>query len=557
MELSSLADLLVSNFGSESVMSVVDQKGRMSPHGRGILAQKLAKECRKNRGSEQYLELLELARDRSSDVVNVVFGRLRKIQIDERGSEVVEGLLTRKAANFRRSAMRLILGQDDEACVNAVGRLLSAKNVAQRLGGLELAIKLVEKDRSKPQVMKVVREFQAAHKKPSKDETALFELILDRDKEKHTFTNALGLADPEKLPVVKLPHRHPIQRRSEAGDELIKALDRWVGERAEKEVEVKVYYSETTEIVLFGEANYRLPRFDEKLSMEENIAKMPFGRNLVDWFADQLGSHRDEDGLQLLRAVKFSEHLESEQGYSWDKKKTAKIEGAKISHLETVNYLLAWLFAANPLTSEQHGVLIDYASTEAAEYADACLCKEGYKKNRSPWISDCEAYSWLGYLRPSALSDENFQKYFDLKRWLWRPAVEEDGQLWSLPGVFRDDYLGALELLGALKNDLIDDQEVLFSMLGTAHEAGKMNFESFVSVTESKLSEEFRDHSQYPRLRALAEKVKYRVIEVELERGDLKQLTSPTVSNIRKVKGISYFMRFAVALGNDNLVRQY
>lgn len=173
-------------------MSVVDQKGRMSPHGRGILAQKLAKECRKNRGSEQYLELLELARDRSSDVVNVVFGRLRKIQIDERGSEVVEGLLTRKAANFRRSAMRLILGQDDEACVNAVGRLLSAKNVAQRLGGLELAIKLVEKDRSKPQVMKVVREFQAAHKKPSKDETALFELILDRDKEKHTFTNALG-----------------------------------------------------------------------------------------------------------------------------------------------------------------------------------------------------------------------------------------------------------------------------------------------------------------------------------------------------------------------------
>jgi hypothetical protein len=115
LELSNLADLLVSNCGSESVMSVVDQKRRMSPHGRWNLARKLAKECKKNRESEQYLELLELARDRSPDVVNEVFKGLGQIKVDERGSEVVESLLTRKAAELL--AALVVYGKSVDECV--------------------------------------------------------------------------------------------------------------------------------------------------------------------------------------------------------------------------------------------------------------------------------------------------------------------------------------------------------------------------------------------------------------------------------------------------------
>ncbi|MDB2673535.1 DUF4132 domain-containing protein [Akkermansiaceae bacterium] len=129
--------------------------------------------------------------------------------------------------------------------------------------------------------------------------------------------------------------------------------------------------------------------------------------------------------------------------------------------------------------------------------------------------------------------------------------------MWSLPQIFREDYLGLVDLQIALEYGLIDDNEVLFSMLGTVHEAGAIIFEHFISVTEKKLDKSYWDHPEYPRLLVLAEKVKYRVVDVELERGDLKQLTSPTVSQIGKVEGISYFMKFAVALGKDNLVRQY
>src|SRR5690606_28383936 len=69
----------------------------------------------------------------------------RALEADDYG--VLEGYLRRKPADLRQGVVNLLLEQPDAAALDSADRLLGARNVPQRLAGLEMLRQLADADR--------------------------------------------------------------------------------------------------------------------------------------------------------------------------------------------------------------------------------------------------------------------------------------------------------------------------------------------------------------------------------------------------------------------------
>lgn len=554
-----IANSLTKNRGEKSITDIAKYKDRMDPYGRALFVEQVAKECKGNQSSPLYNLLLEMAKDRSSDVVDTVFKYLKRIKINEEASLTIESLLTRKSANFRRSSLRLILGQNDTACLKSIDRLTASKNAAQRVAGLELGSEMVSKDRSKAKVIKAIETFSDSHKNLTKDEQNLLDLVLAQDREQHTFTNALGLADPNLLPIAEPPKSTKVSRKSKAAESIILSLHTWIEQHAEIEVDVYSYYSEDPEKEIYGTILYDIS-YDQKKDFKENLKRMPLGKELIEWFTDALTNYKDKDGLQVLRAHLHAKELAAQTESYWsDNQKLPKLNDIKLTYIDLLDDLLSWLNSSTKYTTSQLDVLINYAAAEAAEYAKDHLSPKGYKKKKSLTIDDSETYTWLYQIYGSELTDDQFKKLFNLERWLWRPTIIVDANVTQVAKVARVDYYRFSVILRAHKLGIIDDNEILFSLCGSLTDklTADNSFETYQLITARKPLDDFKNEPSYNHLVSLAQRVKDRVLEIEIERGDLKQITSPLASAITYVNGAQNFMDFVVALGKNNLVRQH
>ena len=558
MELSHVADLLIENSGKRSVLEIVEDQGRMSPHGRYRLVGALASECKGKNRSAHYKMLLSFAKDRSPDVVNEVFKHLEKLKVDEEASEVIESLLTRKAANFRRSALQLLLGQPDAACLSAAGRLLESKNAAQRAAGLEMVLQLVSGGRAKQKAIVLAESFEASRKSLTKDEESLLALVLEENKEKHSLANVLGLIDPSEVELAKPPESGEIVRHTPEVDALLASFQSWFNEHAEREVEVRNRWSDTTETSLLGSLNY-VARYDEDKTREENLSYLPIGEEMMAWFEETRSKLKDPDGLLLIRSDLYVQQLNDKAGYYWDKnRKLPTINGIKMTHLHLISGLIHWVGESETPGEKQVDLLLAYASAAAAEYCEKNLTPGGYRK-KAQELYECESWAWLKCIGGVTLNDAQFESYFNLRRWLWRPSIEHKGRVVPIDRIASHDALELETVLPALERGLMDDTEALFLLGGVAEGSaeGEPNLQAFVRLTGRKPIKELAEHPAYARLVGLAETFKQRAIDVELERGDLKQVTSSICTKIDYVGGAQRFVQFAGALGKDNLVRQY
>jgi hypothetical protein len=67
---------------------------------------------------------------------------------DEASATRIEGLLTRKSADLRRSVLELLLKQEDTAALGSAARLIASRQAPQRVAGLDLLGQMAAKNRS-------------------------------------------------------------------------------------------------------------------------------------------------------------------------------------------------------------------------------------------------------------------------------------------------------------------------------------------------------------------------------------------------------------------------
>ena len=118
---------------------------QMGSYSRASVARLLGEHKQKNDAMRTVL--LSLAGDTTAYVRDSAFTALKKFALADDDAPQIESLLTRKAADLRKSALSLLLTQPDEKALQSGERLTGAKNINQRTAGLDLLTQMVEKKR--------------------------------------------------------------------------------------------------------------------------------------------------------------------------------------------------------------------------------------------------------------------------------------------------------------------------------------------------------------------------------------------------------------------------
>ena len=141
---------------------------------------------------------LEFLSDQSSDVRDEAKAQFKEKGIDLTESEYlwVEKLLRYKKVDVRKTALDLLMRQDSAALEKSIERLVVAKTLDSRLGGLDLIIKS-ENDPSLTDVVESSLEIVSKMKVKSPKEKVLVERLLNKDDPEYSSKNGFGLFDPD------------------------------------------------------------------------------------------------------------------------------------------------------------------------------------------------------------------------------------------------------------------------------------------------------------------------------------------------------------------------
>jgi len=94
--------------------------------------------------------------------------------------------------------------------------------------------------------------------------------------------------------------QQPVALVSKATQRLLTDLDALL--IAHRTTPITVHYPNKTEETLLGNLSW-LPHYNLKLSKAENIQKFPLAKLWLDWWEHRSDALKDEDGLELLRAI--------------------------------------------------------------------------------------------------------------------------------------------------------------------------------------------------------------------------------------------------------------
>ncbi|MBC8104861.1 MAG: hypothetical protein H7Z41_19985, partial [Cytophagales bacterium] len=172
-----LADALPRVLGARPIERIFPFLPVMSSYGRAQVAETIAK--RKDKTAAMRETLFDLVGDPASYTRHAAFRAIEKFDLADSEAEQIERLLTRKAADLRKSALSLLLKRTDEKVIESGERLTESRDVNQRVAGLDLLTQMVEKKRSPARARAVVTQFAADRAgKLTDGETRMLEPLL-------------------------------------------------------------------------------------------------------------------------------------------------------------------------------------------------------------------------------------------------------------------------------------------------------------------------------------------------------------------------------------------
>jgi hypothetical protein len=234
----------------------------------------------------------------------------KEVKLTQPDVERLEAHLTRKSSEIRKGICDLILAQPDDFVLGSLERLLSVKNINQRLSGLTVLREMHLKGRALAQVHSLAQNYRTAHPKLNAEETDYLNSILKSAEEAQTLTleNAFGLINPAELSPVVPPRRVIFRLDTPAARACLLALDNLVASHAQTPVNVTNWRG-TEETLLGNLTNYGFPYPDARLEREAARAKWLLRDEWLSWKQNRSERLRDEDGLELVRALMLLDAL--------------------------------------------------------------------------------------------------------------------------------------------------------------------------------------------------------------------------------------------------------
>ena len=169
--------------------------------------------------------LFELVGHASADIRGAALEAVEKQTLKPEEYLVVEGYLTRQAADLRKGIVGMILKDKDTQVMSSADRLLKQGDRNQRLAGLELIRQMSEANRIRKACQERAIQFRAAQKKLTKEEETQLAAIAESDREVVSLDNAFGFMNPDGRSKVVQPQKKKVNLISKAAMACIKSLD--------------------------------------------------------------------------------------------------------------------------------------------------------------------------------------------------------------------------------------------------------------------------------------------------------------------------------------------
>ncbi|WP_309739105.1 DUF5724 domain-containing protein, partial [Chamaesiphon sp. OTE_20_metabat_361] len=523
--------------------------------------------------------LFNLAGDASSYVRQQVLEILKKCHIAKSEATHLIGLLTRKSSDLRQGILGLLLKQSDEDAIDYARLLLAAKDKLQRQAGLELVAELVKGNRLVTECQSIAKTYQTTWgDKITTAETQLLERVFVKKSQSVTLRNALGLVNIADLHVPEpVTCTNPVEINTAAAKSTLVAIDELIHKHSQTPVQIKDYSGENVEYLL-GNLTWQFPSLNPNLSRDENLAMVLLLDVWENWY--QSNRHRDEDGLELIRAIapRYYASIDrsgklAEKGYldyqnsPYYGLRTAldrSFEGIKLDlrYPELVDRIIKWLLYLHPLP-QQIEFRLDLLAHVLATLADPLELERSIAiDSPSQQIDTYDLENFIAvvksFARPNGeASDKHFRRWWQMINWI-------DGSIWyRLIRYGRAVSLTDLSIAHRL--GFASSADVIYYLLGNRFESEtpenatpiqhlRNNFPDLKNLTRRKLTD------LDPVLNIAIECANIcrdRILEIECQRGDLPTAATNAALDLRSIEGIPTIVKLLQNLDNATFVRGY
>ncbi|MBY0528119.1 MAG: DUF4132 domain-containing protein [Gemmataceae bacterium] len=535
--------------------------------------------------------LLAIAGETNRYVREAAMGYLKKCKLAEDEAQTLEGYLTRKTADFRRSVFALLLNRADKLVLDSIDRLLAAGDANSRAAGIELTRRMVDGERSAEVAREKLRTYRDGKgKRLAAGEAQAIEVILNPAARPPTLEDGLGTFDPaERSPVVE-PKKRKVKFATPAAVAFIQELDAFIHEHRDRTFVDTREHRENEEHVL-GSIRYRwlFPSPDISLTIAEDRKHLPLLELWEQWWSARSAKTRDGDGMELLRASMLSlvEVREGEEGEEdtddWDddddddeskkeedpavvaaREQIVPIQSVKVRYDAVIESLIGWFLRLYPPTGAPD-FLLDAAETALALVPPLHLDKvprteqdeseaednddDDDKNSAVEWREDESFVRWLSRAQEgrqaSDWTEAHDARLFRLCRWLDEPVPGARRKRPDLAVLLAGYRVGAATLA-----DFYDHLIGPRAKERWSHES----FESVRWLTQGP-NKSYPLVDEKPELRAAVDTVVDRIIEIELARGETPTAATKAATEIGQVVGVGRLLDLIAALGKHGFTK--
>lgn len=511
---------------------------------------------------------LDNLRDRSSVIQKITITALSYADLSDKEIQQLELLLERKTAGLRRNTLEVLLKQGETQIKRSAERLLGAKSVEQRLGGLDILQQVQEKEKFKGWVENQTLTYKE-RPKHSKREILLLEGLTfgtgDQKQESYTWENGLGLYDVTNKTLAIKPalttdvyskavsensygFSHSWATIQQALDNFLVLLNQYTNYSYEI-----VDWDGSTQSKILGQGFYAFRPVTKENPLEgPALYNYPLSEVWLEWYKEQALTPRDlylmclynnydctyeeyEDKELIAISQQLKKYLPNffakEVPYVWRNARCSIIRMLSdiYPYQERISFtegLICQLI--NSLDEKQLNWVKEENYYGSKYYYSWHKASEFYEMN--------DQYSYMD----GAMTDEAFKTYWEIQHWV--SQSNPDKQRSFLP-IEEDVRAYLLKLLSEdeLYNRLLQ-ADVIRSL--TYRDTGKEKDKPSLLVN-------------HPFLENMVARCKARILEIELQRGDSPTVVSHLANQIQALYGVDYFIKILQALGKSPLHRGY
>jgi hypothetical protein len=573
LDKSHVARLLSQHLGKRPIARLFPYLDMMDTWGRRSVVTEIGNKVKnaKDLDAESRDKIIEMMGDSSNDVREEVLKILNYANVTEEEIKRLEPLLSRKAGDLRRGVIGLILKQGDEGVFQSAERLMS-KSAPERQAGIELLSELKKAKRSENKVKQIAKSYESRND----NETQLLETILETEKETVTLESGLGLYDPgQRTPPIE-PKNHIkgiifnrgghnfVSKKTPA---LIKALDDFIHSHRETPVLVSNYSGNEEQLL----GNLRWGIWNPTIWLQGkhvlNTNDIPLRDVWETWWYNRPESLLEDnfDALRALAALQASNEDHGRGGLAEPSEQLySKISYSKLKNVSIIFSILQW-FTFTTLKNETIDFLLD-----ATETSLALTPKDIFIKAKEELEKKRKEQGWYSYNDPRG---SRLFTWFNLVKLcqsmepeLW--TKEQTTRYWQLLRTFDEGFEGAPRyrpefeaVLQSWKLGAANDNDVYDYLIGprsdTGYSYGGYNRWAYRELNQLSGHKPAKQFETYPELKNIIDKIRTKLLEIELKRADLPTIASTPTMAIRSIYGVDYVVKILTSLGKEKLVRGY